>query len=449
MENKEQSRRSFLKYNTLGGLALMASGPAIAFADSESPASAAPQAKKITRIAGMSLTQLREKYRAELFDRFIPNMDKYAIDHEHGGVMCSLDTRTGVLANTNKTSWFVGRGMWLYSFLYNNLEKNPRYLEIARKSKDLALKLQPSDDSFWPQSFSADGKPLTGPGDIYGSLFIAEGLFEFAKATGQKEYRALAKKIIFSCVDRYDRPDYSFKLGGYLPGAPDIEGPRVLGHWMIFLSLSTQMLKHEADADLEKLAARATNAIMNYHVNPVYGLTNELINHDMSRPDSIHGRASVIGHGLETIAFVMFEAARKKDKILFERARTVFKKHVDVATDPVFNGYFHSIHDIDKYTWDTRKSLWNQQEVLNGSLLLIEHTGDEWALRHFDRTHHYIYDKFYNPEHKFWHSGGDRTMENPNVSLLEHYHHARELMLGILSLDRIIKRQGASSGLFS
>jgi mannose/cellobiose epimerase-like protein (N-acyl-D-glucosamine 2-epimerase family) len=156
----------------------------------------------------------------------------------------------------------------------------------------------------------------------------------------------------------------------------------------------------------------------------------------------------VIGHGLETIAFVMFEAARIKDSKLFNAAETVFKKHVDVATDALYGGYFHSLQHVDNYTWSLDKSLWCQQEVLNGSLFLIEHAGDEWAQRHFARTDTYIYEKFFNLNNKFWHSGGDRKMADPNISLMEHYHHARQLMLSILSIERIIKRGGKVSGLF-
>ncbi len=450
MKTKETSRRDFIKYGSFAGFGLLAMENVFASKpDNSGFTGASAGSAKITTIGTLSLKALRDKYRKELFENFVPNMDKFAIDHEYGGVMCSLDVRTGVLTNTNKTAWFVGRGMWVYSFLYNNLDQNPRYLEIARKSKDLLLKLQPKDDSFWTRTFTKEGDPLSGPGDIYGSLFVAEGLFEYAKASGEREYRELAKKIIFDCVERYDRPDYSFSIGSYFRNAPAIQGPRVLGHWMIFLSLSTQMLKHEPDADLEKLAARSVDAIMNYHVNKDYGLTNEILNHDLSLPDNEFAQHSIVGHGLETLAFVMFEAARRKDTALFRAAEPVFKKLVDVATDAVYDGYFHTLQQVDNYTWTTGKSLWCQQEVLNGALFLIEHTGDEWGQRHFARTDKYIFDKYYNSANKFWHSGGDRKMANPNTNLLEHYHHARQLMLGILSLERMIKRGGKPSGLFA
>jgi mannose/cellobiose epimerase-like protein (N-acyl-D-glucosamine 2-epimerase family) len=333
--------------------------------------------------------------------------------------------------------------------LYNNIKQDPHYLEIAKKSKDLLLKLQPKDDSFWVYSFNREGEATSGQGDIYGSLFVAEGLFEYAKASGEKKYRELAKKIIFDCVVRYDQQDYLYNIGHYLPNAPKIQGARVLGHWMILLSLCTQMLKHETDADLEKLAARSVEAIMKHHINPDYGLTNEVINHDLSIPDNAYSQCCLTGHGLETLTFVMFEAARLKDSDLFESARTIYKKHVDVASDALYGGCFHALQHVDKYEWDVGMALWCQQEVLNGALFLIEHTNDDWGYRHFSRADEFIYAKFYNPENKFCYSGGDRKVDNPSTNLLEHYHHARQLMLGLLSIERMIERKGMVSGIFS
>lgn len=448
MATKGFSRRNFIKLNSLSGFGLIAGTNLFLGSTSPQNKERGQEVSKIDSIAGMSLVALREKYRKELFDNFLPSMDQFAIDHDYGGVMCNLDIKTGKLINSNKTTWFVARGLWLYSFLYNNLKADPRYLEIAKKSKDILLKLQPNDNSFWPKDFNREGVPLSGPGDIYGSLFVAEGLFEFAKASQEKRYRNLAKSILFNCVARYDSPNYEFKIG-YLPNAPHIEAPRVLGHWMLFLRICTQMLIHEPDADLEELAARSVEAIMKNHVNPTYGLTNEILNHDFSLPDNEYSQFCVIGHGLETLAFVMFEAERKKDHRLFKSARDVFKKHVDVAADYLYGGYFHSLSNVDNYTWDLRKSLWCQQEVLNGALFLIEHTNDEWAHYHFSRTHEYIYDKLYNPDHVFWYARGDRKLEQPNEILLEHYHHARELMLGILALDRMIERKAEISSSFT
>lgn len=383
------------------------------------------------------LEALRENYHAALFDQFLPNMDKYVVDHEYGGFLLQVDCETGELLGTDKRAWFDGRGLWVYSYLYNNFEQDPKYLEIARKTKDLLLSLRPEGDAFWVRTYSREGNPIDGPGDIYGTLFVAEGLAEYAVAAGESEYRALAKQLIFECVDRYDRMDYQYVVGS--AGLPPIEAPRILGHWMIFLSLCTQMLKHGADAELEALATRSVDAILDHHINPEHGLTNEVINHDLSTPMNGYDQFSVIGHGLETMMFVMREAERRKDDALFERASAAFKRHVDIAEDRVYGGYFHTVKDVAKYTWSLDKQLWTSMEVLNGTLMLVERSGDQWAWDTYMRTLNYVEEKFIQEGYKFWPSYADRKAEVLRTKSMENYHEPRQLMFGLQVLDRMIQ----------
>ncbi|HEU0048096.1 MAG TPA: hypothetical protein VFQ43_10885, partial [Nitrososphaera sp.] len=70
-----------------------------------------------TQLAGMSPRELRDSLHTELFDVVLPFWDKHGVDHEYGGVMCSLDY-DGTLVNTDKLLWFQGRALWVYSYLY-------------------------------------------------------------------------------------------------------------------------------------------------------------------------------------------------------------------------------------------------------------------------------------------------------------------------------------------
>ena len=134
-----------------------------------------------------SVAQLLEQYRYYLFDDFLPFMDKYVVDHKYGGFMCNTD-RDGTNITQNKTAWYEGRGIWVYSFLYNKLKKDPEYLEIAGKSVEFILKNEPSGDNLWPGSFSREGKPIGDPPDnIYGDLFVANGLSEYSQASGEEK----------------------------------------------------------------------------------------------------------------------------------------------------------------------------------------------------------------------------------------------------------------------
>ena len=396
----------------------------------------------------LNLQKLQDRYHSDLFDDFIPHMDQFVIDHQNGGFMCSVDITNGKQVNSNKTAWFEGRGMWTYSFLYNHFGKNPKYLEVARKSKDLILKLQPKDNSFWTSSFDRMGNPLSGPGDIYSSLFVAEGLAEFAKASGEKQYFTLAKKIILSCLDRYDSPDYDYYVAYLNPEAPKIPAPRVLGHWMVFLRAATQILEDGPDVDIQKVADRCLDACLNHHLNPEYKLFNEVLNHDMSRPANSFKDFSYTGHGIETCWMLLFEAARRKDKDLFARIAEIFKRHVLVAHDHVYGGYFRALDHVGNNTWKVDKVLWLQEEVLIGSLFMAEHTGDNWAQECFKETLEYVQQKFDVSGNLFWSSSGDRQLKEYAKNRAEHYHHPRHLMLNLLAVNRMLKRNGQASNLF-
>lgn len=442
------SRRSFIQKSAVSGLGVTAIGGLSSFSEPINKYEALRDKNRIQSLAGLSLQQLYDRYHNELFKRFLPAMESLGIDNEYGGFICDVDIAARKQINQDKRTWYQGRGIWVYSFLYNNFEQNPRYLEIAKKAIDFILKLKPQDDNFYDTTYGQQGTKKSSPGDIYGNLFVAEGLAEYAKASGDQSYLKMAKDMIFYCLERYDRPDYVYDIS-YAPGRPKIQGPRNLGHWMIFLSLSSQILSQGPDPEIEKLADRCIDAIMNHHMNKEFNILNEQINHDFSLPDNEYAHFAVIGHGIETLAFVMAEAVRRKDQVLFLRAEMAFKRHVEVAADKLYGGHFEILYNANTYSWAGSKSAWCQQEVSIGALISLEHTGQEWAKECFNEGDAYMMEKMRCPEFAFWTFGGGRKVSPPSTKVLEHYHMPRYLMRNMLAIQRIIKRGGKTSGLIS
>lgn len=384
---------------------------------------------------------LRDQAATALFNRFLPNMEQFVVDHTYGGFMCDVKIDTGQLRSAIKVAWYEGRGIWLYSFLYNNFKKDPRYLEIARRSIDFIWKQRPKGSDFWPERFSREGIPDTKPGDIYGNLFIAEGLIEFSKAAGDLHYRAMAKEIILAALAAYDHPDYRYAIRFAPQNLGEVPAPRVLGHWMILLHLATQFLEEANDSEMEQIADRSIHAIMQHHLHPHYGLLNECLHHDFSRPDSGWGEFVCLGHACETLWMVMSEALRRGDNALFQSAGAAFKRHVAVATDPVEGGYFTTLDHVSDYIFQTDKVLWCQEEVLNGALLMAEFADDQWAYDCFLQCHSYIQEKFFHPEYAFVVENGNRNMRHYLKERAEHYHHPRRLMLSLLAFERILQKK--------
>lgn len=416
---------------------------------------------KIDQIAGLPLSKLREQYRYYLFDDFLPFMDKYVIDHTYGGFMCNTN-RDGTNITRNKSTWYEGRGIWVYSFLYNKLKKDPEYLAVAEKSVAFILKIEPRGDQCWPGSFSREGKPLSDPpSSVYGDLFVANGLSEFAKASGEVQYWDKAKEILLKCLKMYDNPEYAYVVN-YGPGgtftlkSPTVDrdkskekvqharGPRVLGHWMVIIRLVSQMLEYRSDPELEEIADRCVDAIMNHHFNPEFNLINEVLNHDLSRPDGPFSQFVYTGHAIETLWMLLYEAERRGDNVLRDLVAERFKRHVEVAWDDVYRGVFRSLDNVNDNIWKVDKVLWAQEEVLIGSLFLIEHTGDPWAQEMFTRMYNYVIDKFPLKQYGYplWILGSDRKVTFvENYTRVGNFHHPRHLMLNLLSLDRMIKRK--------
>jgi mannose/cellobiose epimerase-like protein (N-acyl-D-glucosamine 2-epimerase family) len=408
------------------------------------------------KLAGKTLEELREEHRFWLFDDFLPFMDKYVIDHEFGGFMCTVD-RDGTQVNSNKRTWYEGRGIWVYSYLYNKVKPDPQYLEVARKSVEFIMKQNPPGKELMPVGYTREGAPLKNEPDplFYGDIFVANGFQEYTKAKGNEEYWDVAKKILLKCLDMYDnRPGY-----GSLPPSreksdlnlPGVDRPRVMGHWMVLLNLTQQMLETRPDPEVEAVAARCVDAIMNYHFNPEYGLLNEYVNHDMTRIPNDHGETAT-GHGLETLWMVLYEAVRKKDKKLFDRASEYLKRHTEVFWDNVYGGMLAGLQHVNKNIWNAdQKSLWLQLEVLIGTLCVIEHTGAQWAKDWYGKLHAYVMEKFPLKQYGFplWIAYADRKITFVrHYDRCEHFHHPRYLMQNMLALERIIKRGGRVSGIF-
>ena len=414
--------------------------------------------KQTTELAGMSLQSLREKYRRDLFDDFLPFMDKFVIDHELGGFMCNANY-TGERVNSNKLSWFEGRGGWVYAFLYNNLAREQKYLDVARKSLEFVLQSKPKNENeLWSKELSRDGKPITPPdGEIYGDLFIAEGLAELSKATGENNYWGEAKNLVFKCVKIYDRPDYRPTIGQTYWGkdARPFPGARIQGAWMVLIRVATQMLRMRNDAQLERIAARSVDAVLNHHFNSAFRLNNELLNHDLSRPANEYAQLVYTGHGVETLWMMLDEAKRLKDKKLFDTFAERFRRHVEVAWDDVYGGVFRNLMNVEQNSWMLDKVLWAQEEVLIGSLFIFEQTGADWAREMFNRTFDYVQKTFPLKKHgsPLWMYAGNRKVEfeefKTRPKRVENYHHPRHLMLNLLALERMIKRRDKTSGLFS
>ena len=128
------------------------------------------------QLGGYSLENLKAQYHHDLFEKYLPYLDRFVYDDEYGGFKCHIH-RDGQHPTTHKRTWYDGRGVWVYAFLYHHLDPNPLYLERASQTLGLLMSMKSNEYPFWPWGYTQAGDPLPHhQADIYGSLFVAEGL---------------------------------------------------------------------------------------------------------------------------------------------------------------------------------------------------------------------------------------------------------------------------------
>src|SRR5690606_22197516 len=127
------------------------------------------------QITEAEIKSLQNEYSHYLFRDYLPFVHQHVVDHESGGFMCHTNSEGNNLS-THKRTWYDGRGIWVYSYLYNHFGQKPEYLDIATKTVELVLKVKSDEKDYWPWSYSRTGEDLEEQRpDIYGNLFVAEG----------------------------------------------------------------------------------------------------------------------------------------------------------------------------------------------------------------------------------------------------------------------------------
>ena len=395
-------------------------------------------------IAGVTLKEHRDELESMLYDEYLPFWDKGGYDKKYGGFICNLN-RDGIPVDDEKFIWYQGRAIWVYSFLYNNFGRNPEVLEIARSTRDFMVKHMYLGDGKWAELVHRDGEVIKGvePGsDIYGWLFAANGLAEYYKISGEEEDISLVKESIWAAVKAYDSPHYQKETA--------FEGLRIQGHSMVFIRLLTQLLEYQSDEKLEELMDFHLGKIMTNFYHPRYRISNERLNHDYSR---IEGEevSMFLGHSLETQWMVMQLALQKKDEVLFNNAKSNFRRFLEMGWDHIYDGwasedyYVFAGEDHILGTDYATKTMWAHVEILVGCMMVIENTGEAWAWDWYQRTWEYVI-KTFRLGVGAWEQAVNRQGEpisrekwGINPMRRGNYHQPRFLMLNMLSLDRMIK----------
>ena len=87
----------------------------------------------------MDFKQLEKQYRDELLQKVVPFWLEKSQDKQYGGYFTCLD-RKGNVFDTDKFIWLQAREVWLFSMLYNRVEKRQEWLDCAIQGAEFLKK---------------------------------------------------------------------------------------------------------------------------------------------------------------------------------------------------------------------------------------------------------------------------------------------------------------------
>lgn len=347
----------------------------------------------------MNFEQLAHQYKDELLNNILPFWLDKSQDLENGGYYTCLN-REGEVYDTDKFIWLQGREIWLFSMMYNNVEKREEWLQCAIQGAEFLKKYGHDGNYNWYFSLTKEGKPLIEPYNIFSYTFATMAFGQLSKATGNQEYAQIAKTTFDLILQKRDNP--KGKWNKAYPGTRSLKGfslPMILCN--LALEIEHLLDKEVLDATIEE----CLDEVLNVFYNEKYGLILENVCSNGEFSDTFEGRLINPGHSLESMWFVMDLGVKLGRKDIIEKAVQITLKTIDFGWDKVYGGIFYFMdvkgHPVQQLEWD-QKLWWVHIETLITLIKGYQLTGSKECLNWFERVHKYTWEHFKDNEHPEW-----------------------------------------------
>lgn len=350
----------------------------------------------------------KAQYRDELFENVLPFWEKFSIDKEHGGYFTCLDF-DGKVFDTDKFIWLQARQAWLFSMLYNKLEKKPEWLEMAKHGIDFLQKHGRDEEGNWYFSLNQKGQPLIQPYNVFSDCFASMAFSQYSVAAGDESAAKIAMDTYFNILRRSENPKGIYNK--HYPGTRPLKNfslPMILCN--LCLELEDVLTKEEVDKTIET----GVNEVMEVFLDKEKNIVFENVTPDGTYSDSFDGRLINPGHGIEAMWFIMDIAKRNNNKPLIEKAVSVVLSTLEYSWDDRYNGIFYFL-DVNnrppqQLEWD-QKLWWVHLETLIALAKGYSLTGNHDCLEWFDRVHDFTWRYFPDPKNGEWYGYLNRRGE--------------------------------------
>ncbi len=340
-----------------------------------------------------------DSYKHDLTADILPFWLANGLDRKHGGVYTCLD-REGRLMDSTKSVWFQGRFGFVAAYAYNQVERNPEWLEASKSCIDFIEAHCADADGHMYFEVAADGTPLRKRRYVFSECFAAIAMSEYAIASGDKRYAEKALEL-FKRIQRFLATP-GFLEPKYLPAL------QARGHsiTMILINTASRIRAAIDDPVLNTQIDESLDAIRRYFIHPEFKALLEMVGPEGEFIDTCNGRLINPGHCIETAWFILEEARHRGwDKDLTDMALQILDWSWQWGWDEQYGGIinFRDCRNlpVQDYSQDM-KFWWPQTEAIIATLYAYQATKDEKYLAMHKQISDWTYAHFPDREHGEW-----------------------------------------------
>ena len=340
-----------------------------------------------------------DSYKHDLTADILPFWLANGLDRKHGGVYTCLD-REGRLMDSTKSVWFQGRFGFVAAYAYNQVERNPEWLEASKSCIDFIEAHCADADGHMYFEVAADGTPLRKRRYVFSECFAAIAMSEYAIASGDKRYAEKALEL-FKRIQRFLAAP-GFLEPKYLPAL------QARGHsiTMILINTASRIRAAIEDPVLNTQIDESLDAIRRYFIHPEFKALLEMVGPEGEFIDTCNGRLINPGHCIETAWFILEEARHRGwDKDLTDMALQILDWSWQWGWDEQYGGIinFRDCRNlpVQDYSQDM-KFWWPQTEAIIATLYAYQATKDEKYLAMHKQISDWTYAHFPDREHGEW-----------------------------------------------
>jgi len=345
------------------------------------------------------IDELCEFYRRCLLEDAVPFWLKHSLDYKYGGYFNLLD-QDGSIYGTDKAMWLQCRAVWLFSKLYNTIDRREDWLNAAKLGFDFILKYGFDTDGRMFFSVTRDGRPLRKRRYLFTECFGVMACTEYSKAAHDNEALQRAKDTYRLIIDLYRKP-------GSLPPKifPETRMTKSLAMPMMLICITQELREADSDPLYAEVVDDAIFQIFNHYLKRDKRALLETVGLNGEYLDSPEGRCVNPGHDIEVAWFLMHEGLYRKDSSLIDAALEIIDWSLFLGWDEKYGGILYFV-DVEgkpqtRLEWDM-KLWWPHTEALYALLLAHYLTGEEKYLGWYEKVHDYSFNHFPDPEYGEW-----------------------------------------------